>query len=479
MSGFFRVRPAVLALVLTLLSSSDAKSAGYTVPDTGTRAFGRGGAFVAKPTDLTAFYYNPAALTSLGNEVFLGLSMLNTKADFQRAPEEGGKVTFDPVHNQSPFFFYVPSAVIAHDFGIEQFKLAGGLITPLSGGYKFDKIGPQRYAVIDSEIGEVFYGLGAAYEPIKGLSFGLDALLTYVYTEFEQAYTLALDAKDHPENDGFFSMKADAINSPSLIAGVRYARGPLHAGLSFQPAMSLDLKGNVAVEQDIQFGRDPNNPEETPGIPVQIHDSKGITVPLKLPSQYRVGVGYDILRSIYAEAGFTYTQWGTLKQLVGDLDSNTFNLSQPITSLGDPPIEAIEISDVVVPLEFKDSYDLRLGIEWEATPFLTLRTGGLYESAAIPPQTQTPSLQDATKKALAGGATFTWNRVSFDLASGYLFYEDREVMDSQVLEINGLETTLIGDSTVKDLFRLKPKPVGNGRYEHGIFLLAVSTTIRL
>lgn len=413
---------------------------------------GRGGAFVAKPTDLTALYYNPAGLNAIPNGAYLGVSLLNTQANFHRDPE--GDISFEPVENGSAFFFTVPSIAIAHDFGIPRFKLAAGFITPLSGGYKFEKRGPQRYAVIDSEVGEAYYGIGAAYEVLPGLSIGADALLTWVYAQFEQAYALSIDNKeDHPEWDGFFDMQADAVNRPFFLAGARYARPPFHAGVAYQPPITVDLEGRVRVDQDVDFN----------GIPIRIHDSKGITVPLKLPAQVRIGAGYDVSSRLYVESNFTYTRWSELKELIGDLDSNTFELTEPV--LGE---DTLEIPDVVVPLDFKDSYDVRLGADWKLSPRWTLRAGGLYESSAIPPETQTPSLQDAAKIGVGTGFTVEVGRADFDVGSGYLFYEDRTVTESRVTQTNGLE----------EFFKREPKPVGNGRYEHGIFHLALSTTIR-
>ena len=50
---------------MLLLLASTAQAGGYYFSDIGVRAYSRGGAFVAGADDLTALYYNPAALTRL------------------------------------------------------------------------------------------------------------------------------------------------------------------------------------------------------------------------------------------------------------------------------------------------------------------------------------------------------------------------------------------------------------------------------
>ncbi|MBI2889450.1 MAG: outer membrane protein transport protein [Nitrospirae bacterium] len=441
-----------LAVLIGFAPARRAWAAGYTVPDTGARALGRGGAFVAHPTDLTAFYYNPAGLNAVENGALAGLWLIHTRASFQRAPEGG--TTFEKEDNGSAFFFTIPALVVAHDFGVPRFKAAAGFVTPLSGGYKFDRRGPQRYSVIDSEVGEAFYGAGGAYEIVPGLSLGVEALFTWIYAQFDQAYTVSLNREDHPESDGFFHMNAEAVNVPTFMVGVRYARGRLHAGASYQPPISPKLKGDVSVQQDADFQT----------IPIRIDASKGITVPLDLPAQFRLGLGYEVTARVYVEGNFTYTQWEDLQELVADLESSTFTLAEPILGI----IDKIDINDVVMPLKFENSYDVRLGADWHVLPAWTLRAGGLYETSAIPPQTQTPSLQDAPKLLLATGATWSVARWSFDLGLGYLFYEDRTVEDSEVEWVNALEDMNLGPA----------KSVGNGTYEHAISNLSLAATYR-
>ena len=54
-------------LVALLAFSSNAQASGYYTSDVGVRSFSRGGAYVAGCDDLLALWYNPAALTRMGD----------------------------------------------------------------------------------------------------------------------------------------------------------------------------------------------------------------------------------------------------------------------------------------------------------------------------------------------------------------------------------------------------------------------------
>ena len=60
-----RFARAGVALTIALLSPS-ARAGGFEIPDNGTEALGRGGAFVAKADDPTAIQYNPRGSRSSG-----------------------------------------------------------------------------------------------------------------------------------------------------------------------------------------------------------------------------------------------------------------------------------------------------------------------------------------------------------------------------------------------------------------------------
>ena len=88
----------------------------YYFSDIGVRGFARGGAFIAGADDLTALYYNPAALTRLERpQIMLNVAGVQQSVNFQRtnAPglgaydaETGGysNTNFKAIENTAPPF---------------------------------------------------------------------------------------------------------------------------------------------------------------------------------------------------------------------------------------------------------------------------------------------------------------------------------------------------------------------------------------
>ena len=73
-------------LLLLLLIPASAHAGGFEIPDNGTRALGRSGAFAVRADDPSAIYYNPAGLTRLERPtVLFNLNIVNLDYRFARA----------------------------------------------------------------------------------------------------------------------------------------------------------------------------------------------------------------------------------------------------------------------------------------------------------------------------------------------------------------------------------------------------------
>src|SRR4051812_15284281 len=101
---------------MLLLAAAPAFASAYYFLDSGTRAIGRGGAFVAGADDLSAQYYNPAALSNISRPMLnINGWAVSQYVSFDRADEDG----LDPFHaveNESPPI-YEPSFGFAAPLG--------------------------------------------------------------------------------------------------------------------------------------------------------------------------------------------------------------------------------------------------------------------------------------------------------------------------------------------------------------------------
>ena len=128
MTDLSRPLPRLVVTLASVLVLGDAHGAGFYLPDIGTRAMGRGGAFVARADDLTAAWYNPAGLALPGTRFAAEGALVRKAIVFQRTDETGAAGSFARVDNTSGGLV-VPFFALASDFGLRNFA-ASTIIFP-------------------------------------------------------------------------------------------------------------------------------------------------------------------------------------------------------------------------------------------------------------------------------------------------------------------------------------------------------------
>ena len=118
-----RLRGALLLLLLLL--SPAATAAGMGIPDLGAGPLGQAGATVARPADLTALYYNPAALAWLeGVQLYADVRAIDHRITFQRLDAQGrNPLGWQPVQNSGGLAF---APVVGVSWHHSPFTLAAG-----------------------------------------------------------------------------------------------------------------------------------------------------------------------------------------------------------------------------------------------------------------------------------------------------------------------------------------------------------------
>ena len=160
-----------MAFALAALGATTVHAGGFEVPDLGTVAIGRGGAFTARADNLSAFHYNPAGLAKLpgphilvsGNVVHLRNRFIRSGSGGRLVPpgNEGGADVLDPsidVNTGSPYAAvsnderFGPSPLLVMswgDAGVKGLAFQLGL-APSSGfgGHRWSDSGAQRYTCL-------------------------------------------------------------------------------------------------------------------------------------------------------------------------------------------------------------------------------------------------------------------------------------------------------------------------------------------
>ncbi len=489
--------------------SARAHAGGIFYPDVGTVALGRGGAFVARADDLSAFYYNPAGLSkSKGFNVMLGGNLNDLNVDFQRkgAAEEGmvpngewfllddryvldataDPPAFLPVGNpqrdysggiENPTDFQSVSqetplivnavTVIANwgdAFGVEGLSLAVGAFAP--SGYtkhKYKTDGPQRYAIRELNSLIIYPGLGVSYAFNRFIQVGAVFVSGMAFIDKKQASRLApvsMDTHYNENTGGDASLALDFkdLFMPSGVVGV--LSNPLdwlEIGASVRLPVIMEASGNVEYTA----------PEDDYPDAVAVDGHHSVVVSQHFPWVVSAGVRY-IHRLFDIEVDFIWENWGTYDGMDVDLDLQIDLDNDEIT----PPKE---IPDTHIPKNYRDTYAVRVGSDIEVWPeHITVRVGGLYQTSAYPKNNDTFSLDFPFGEQFGAGLGLTWRVLAYlDVNVGYLHLFQRrvEVTDGILQQSAGSLADIYNDGS---LVLSTGNTVNNGTYDVNVNIYSLS-----
>ncbi|MBI2891286.1 MAG: outer membrane protein transport protein [Nitrospirae bacterium] len=481
-----RILPPLLCAILAATGSAEAS--GLYMADNGPKAVGRGGAFVANPTDLYAFYYNPGALTSLpGWNIQAGLGAMNSSPGF--TPESGGA----GVDNEGPLFTPIPALFASKQFGFRRLTLVGGFITPPSPyEFQYDPSGPSRFMVTETKRVQFTTGAGAALEVLPGLSLGGVFLLEHLDIMLRRNIVVSIDGEGGPGREGVVEINAAQYAKPTFVAGAKYRLGGLHLGASYWRGADFRADGDVAVDLDVRvadaFGSlGQSLSEEDANQMIAVDAKVPAAAVINLPDFIKGGVGYEWGR-FYAEFAVSLYRWSRIKSLLVDIDDEKKSLAiaPPISVLGFKMTEAV-FPDTDIPQKMEDTLDYRFGVEYAWRPTLAVRAGALVQPSAVPPETLMLYNYDADTYGMSGGFSKTWGGFTLDASGMYLLRGEQKTSESEIVAINGLSG--LDDTTRKALeavatglsgtqTKVRELPTGNGTHDGTGFVLFLGAGFR-
>jgi long-chain fatty acid transport protein len=466
------------------LLAAPAFASGYYYLDSGARAIGRGGAWVVGADDLSAQYYNPAALGNIKRPMLNLQGWAAAQAvTFDRADEPDSGLSFEPVHNDSPpiyepaFGFAAPLPIgDAHTREWWGTTLAVGLYVPTAPYLSYDPEGPQRYQLQNSLIWQAYAGPSVAQRITPWLTVGAGLQYTFLRVEEQLAATICMlpDPEDCADptkntedstNDLGLSVKNWDPFELSWNAGFIVTPIPqLQIGASVQPPISYSAPGSLTATFDENF----NLASQIDGTEFTDADT---TLKVTVPLVVRAGVQVTPVETVRVELDGTFTQWSTMDEfLITDMD-----MKVPGADGGFLDGQNLELNeDIHFKTGFQDSWSVRLGGDWRVNDWAQVRLGGHYEASAIPDATVGVNLPDGGKFGVGAGATFTVaKRVAIDVAFAEQFLGTRTITDSEASQ-QALWTSL-ADPTASEV--VPGKAVGNGELSSSVTYAALGATV--
>ncbi|HVH42892.1 MAG TPA: outer membrane protein transport protein, partial [Labilithrix sp.] len=417
------LRAAIAAAIA--LESGVAEAGGFELPDNGTQALGRGAAFVAKASDATAIYHNPAGLArQRGTHLLANGNLYIHSFEFQRI----GTFPDDPQDAQTPWGdtpyprvkniaspFISPFLALTTDFGyFDRITFAAGIFGPPSVANRTfplsigGKPSASRYDFVQSRSSLLYPTVAAAVRVTRWLDIGVSGHLVLAsfdqtmlsYSDLETCSENTIDGQKRREDfrcDTESRLKAKGTSFAATIgATVRPVRW-LAFGASFRTPTNVSANGTLTPEPPSAL---PAGQELTAGP---------ANLAFQLPWAARFGVRYigmDADFEVYdLELDGTYEGWGSAQGL------------GPILTV--PDIGSFKDIQTVITRGYKNTIGVRAGGAYNidtGAGVLTLRGGSYFDSSATDFATTRLDYDTLAKVAGTLGLGYKIGSFGFDVA---------------------------------------------------------------
>jgi long-subunit fatty acid transport protein len=487
------VAPAMVAST----ASRQARAGGFEIPDNGTQALGRGGAFTAKADDGTALQYNIAGFAQQrGTRLLLNGNFLFSDLTFARS----GNYPDDPSNSFTPWggsrypkvtneggVFPEPFAAASTDFGyFEKWTFAFGAFGPSSVGNRVypASLGfapnPARYDIIENKPQVIFATAAAAVKALPWLDLG--AAIHYVHGSIRVTSTTFSDAVARGTGPGqCANVEYQPCDARATIDSTGGAVTPSFGAL-VKPAKFLSFGGNVRGPATLETTGEVTTlaPRITPNAGFQ---PSPVTFVVTLPTVVRAGARYAFLEKqeeenkpdferADIELNGTYEAWGSAQ------DDGLKVKIPAIAAQNPPPGVNLTNIDFVSPHRYRDTWSVRLGGAYNLKPIgdekvLSLRAGMYHDSSASDPQYTRLDFDTLAKTAGTVGVGLHVEQFDFNVAYAEVFSATRTVEGGGLRPVNG---TQHGAST--DASGALYPPVNGGTYSGHTRIISLGVAIR-
>jgi long-chain fatty acid transport protein len=472
------------ALLVLVALPSVAHAGGFYLLDRGTRAMGRGGAFVAGADDPQSLWYNPAGLGFSGNQLLVDGTMTFLGVDYTRV-DSGGN-TLPTVHgNSAPL--PIPTIAGSFNLGLRNFVFGVGVFAPNAALMQWprsvDVMGmqqpaPQRYSLLTMD-GSLIASLafGAAWRPIDELSIGVGVHVVYgsfaAQTALSACDGVTCAFPEDPDYDGVAQLTLNPVFTAVATLGVTYDAGPVRFGASVMTPYALSGTAGIQVRVpsaatfDGAFVRTlegscagVSNQEIQAAIAAGQHHRCQDTradINLDFPWVVRAGIQLEAVENLVIEASFVYESWSLQREA---------SIRPRDVWFADALGGALQyqVGPLSIPRHMRDTFSVRLGGEYTIDDFLTLRLGGYVETGAFDDAWLQALTIDSDKLVIAaGGSLRVVDGLWLDAMVGYGHLFPHNVTNSQVPLPNPIRPQVpVGDPTMRSPG--DPTYVGNGSY---------------
>lgn len=400
-----------------LVAASQASASAFYLQEQSVRGTGRAYSGEVADRGAASLWWNPAAIAGLeSNEVYGGLHVIQVDSDVN---DHGSTITrpvpptglTTPVGGDARASKPIQDGVVPNLAGAWRINDQLALGLSIAAPYNFTtEYGPRswtRYDALKSRLTTVDVQGTVAWRVNDKLDLGAGVSAVHADAEL----TNALPNISPLQSDGLQSLEGDGWAYGWTVGAQYHATPALTLGASYRSKVEQTLKGDIAVS--------------------------GLLAPIPAASNFKTAGEAKITTPWMAIIG---ARWAI---------NDRVTLNGSVSRIGWSEFDAIRVKYATATSTsvqaYKDITTAAIGVDYQASPRLTLRTGVQYDPTPTPDVGRTARVPDGDRMMYAAGATWAAKpNLKLDAAISYIGFNDTQISRTDVTA-TGSTVRLRGD----------------------------------
>lgn len=444
---------------------------GVEVPENGTVAHGRGGAFVARASDVSAAGINMAGILGLqGLQLGLSVNVGASSNCFQRAGTYDGNADV-PISVAGTRFMEGPdglptyagqpypevcsgralalAANLMATYRVNRWlAFAAGVTTPSTpgSGQVFDDTvrlsngafapTPVRNMLFQKNLLVIYPTLGVALAPHPRVRLGLTVQPSFASYQFGVMANASSTSPQSPETDLFIQLNASGFFMAGAVSTQVLINRFLSFGAQFHYNAPVSASG-TANTTSTYYANPVSN--QAPGtftidemvvsLPWNVRAGLRFALPIAGHHTQDDGTGlYDPMRDdvFDIEADFSYENTSSLGTTSLSNSGNITIGSRGMTSTLPAP------RTITLDSALSNVFGVRVGGDYNVIPnTLAVRLGFSYETQALSPERAVIHLPAYAGASIHAGVSYRWRNLTINLGFGHFFFQQMDASNAQ------------------------------------------------
>jgi long-chain fatty acid transport protein len=328
-------------------------------------------------------------------------------------------------YSTSKQYFFPSHLFISHSL-CNNLALGFGFTAPFGLGTKWDENWVGKYLAIETKLQIFTASPVIAWKPIDQLSFSA----AFVYS-FANVLITRKSSQTPFNGDAFIKLEGDDFSAFGY-----------NLGLMFKPTDNITIGASYHSQVDYSFEGTATSTGAQQLIDTKRLPNGDVIAELTTPSNLAVGVAVDVTEKLKASLEFQAIGWSSYDSLKVNFVDAAY-------------------SDLASPRSYRDTYILRLGVNYKISNSITLLGGTYYDRSPVKTEYVNPSLPEGNRLGFSLGFDAQLSNV-ISIQASYLFIRSDEVIVTNSREeytpgntpFNGVYNSTANVGSLSLLFRL-------------------------